>query len=47
MYIVVDLMVEKKGDEICKRNKEILLWVLGGLDYDLNFFYGLKVYVVR
>lgn len=47
MYIVVDFMVEKKGEEVWKRNKEIFLWVFGGVDYDLNFFYGFKVYVVR
>lgn len=47
MHTVVDLMAEKKGDEIRKRNKEIPSWAPGGPDYDPNLPYGPKVYVAR
>ena len=47
MHTVIDLMAEKKGDEIRKRNKEIPSWAPGGQDYDPNLPYGPKVYVAR
>lgn len=47
MHTVIDLMADKKGDEIQKRNKEIPSWAPGGPDYDPNLPYGPKVYVAR
>lgn len=47
MHTVIDLMAEKKGDEIRKRSKEIPSWAPGGPDYDPNLPYGPKVYVAR
>jgi len=47
MHTVVDLMAERKDDEVRKRNKEIPSWAPGGADYDPNFPYGPKVYVAR
>lgn len=47
MHTVIDLMAEKKGDEVRKRNKEIPSWAPGGADYDPNLPYGPKVYVAR
>ena len=47
MHTVVDLMAERKDDEVRKRNKEIPSWAPGGADYDPNLPYGPKVYVAR
>lgn len=47
MHTVIDLMAEKKGDEVRKRNKETPSWAPGGADYDPNLPYGPKVYVAR
>lgn len=47
MHTVVDLMAERKDEEVRKRNKEIPSWAPGGADYDPNLPYGPKVYVAR
>ena len=47
MHTVVDLMAERKEEEVRKRNKEIPSWAPGGADYDPNLPYGPKVYVAR
>ena len=47
MHTVVDLMAERKDEEVRKRSKEIPSWAPGGADYDPNLPYGPKVYVAR
>ena len=47
MHTVVDLMAERKEEEVRKRSKEIPSWAPGGTDYDPNLPYGPKVYVAR
>lgn len=47
MHTVVELMAERKEDEVRKRSKETPSWAPGGSDYDPNLPYGPKVYLAR